>query len=86
MKSTIERENSKSKKALKELSDAVLLFLDWIDNEMRKPSDVTRGKRIAQACNSLDMINDGIRFNCLGVDFRKDDKRKVLEKLKEKRK
>lgn len=43
---------------LKAMVKTVKEFLDWIDVEMKKPSDVARGKRIAFACNSLEMQKD----------------------------
>ena len=40
--------------------------------EMLKPSDVQRGKRIAQAMNALNVAVDQVRFFTLGVDYRRD--------------
>lgn len=62
----------KYEKALRELVAANQQFMRWLDAEMVKPSDVTRGKRIAQALNSLGMAVDSVRFFTLGVDYRND--------------
>jgi len=62
------------KKHLTELTNAVLIALKAIDEEMDKPSSNERGKRIAKICNELDMANDSARFFALGVDYRKDKK------------
>ena len=68
-------------RTLKLLSDQVLICLDAIDAEMKKPSDANRGKRIATICNALEMVNDQIRYGELGVDFRNDDKKEAIATL-----
>lgn len=57
------------KKALKELTQFVDTFLGSLDAEMRKPSDIARGKRIAELSNKLDMGNDHVRHFTLGEKF-----------------
>lgn len=68
--------------ALQTLSDNVLLFLDALDKAMAGPEGPERGKRIAHLSNQLDLVNDGVRYNALGVDFRKDDKPKAVAALR----
>ena len=43
---------------LKDLIRVTEAFITWIDSEMKKPSTVERGKRIASACNALKMQKD----------------------------
>ena len=58
--------------ALRKLVNDNQQFMRWLDAEMVKPTSVERGRRIAQALNSLGMAVDQVRFFTLGVDFRKD--------------
>lgn len=67
----------KYKKALRVLVENNRAFFRWLDDEMVKPSDATRGKRIAKVMNALEMEVDRIRYFTLGVDYRTDKKRKV---------
>lgn len=62
----------KFEKALRTLVKSNQQFLRWLDAEMVKPSDATRGKRIAQAANAMGMAVDGVRYFTLGVDYRRD--------------
>lgn len=62
----------KYEKALRSLVNSNQQFMRWLDAEMVKPSTVDRGRRVAQAMNALSMHVDGIRFNELGVNFRRD--------------
>lgn len=62
----------KFEKALRKLVESNQQFLRWLDAEMVKPSDVTRGRRIAQAANQMGMAVDGVRYFTLGVDYRRD--------------
>ena len=62
------------KRALRDLSATVSGFIVRLDAEMKLPSDYTRGKRIAALTNALDMSNDLVRYNHLGVNFRTDKK------------
>lgn len=68
------RELRNLKKNLKALTDNVLRHLVWLDEEMKKPESLSRGKRLAQISNALDIANDAARYHGLGVDFRKDNK------------
>jgi len=65
------------RKALKALSGTVGEFLRLLDETMQGPSTFERGRRIAKLCNALDMANDGVRYNHLGVNFRRDKKPKL---------
>lgn len=62
----------KYEKALRKLVNDNQQFMRWLDTEMMKPSDVTRGKRIAEAMNALAWSVDRVRFFTLGVDYRRD--------------
>jgi hypothetical protein len=62
----------KYEKALRGLVGNCQEFMRWLDAEMMKPSTNERGKRIAQATNSLNMAVDNVRYFTLGVDYRKD--------------
>ena len=77
------REARELRKAMKHLSDTVLVFLHRMDEQVgpdkKIPSDT--GRLMAAWANDLDMVNDGVRYNHLGVDFRKDDKTRAVAKL-----
>lgn len=49
-------------KYLRNLTVQVEQFLALMDSEMKKPSDAERGRRIARACNALEMANDGAKL------------------------
>lgn len=78
------KEALKYKKALKKLTDNVMLFIDELDKIMKNPSSISRGKKVAWLSNSLDMINDHVRYTDLNVDFKRDNKHKIIAKLREK--
>jgi len=59
------------KKALKELTKMVAIYLSHIDKEMKKPSSVDKGKNIAKICNELEMGNDSIMYFDLGYGWKK---------------
>jgi hypothetical protein len=42
------------------------------------------GKKAAELMNWINMRNDSVRYSTLGIDFRRDDKDKVIKKLLEK--
>jgi hypothetical protein len=67
-------EARKLRSHLNELTAAVGKHLRALDAEMKKPSDVERGKRIAALANDLDLANDRARYFGLGVDYRRDKK------------
>jgi hypothetical protein len=64
----------KAKKALKELSASISLYLRHADWVMKQPESPKRGKVMAKLANALDKANDSVRFFELGVDYRKDKK------------
>jgi len=66
-----EREYLKYKKYLTSLTADVCKCLRLIDMEMKTPSSVDRGKRIAQICNALEMQNDQAMYFGLRFGFRK---------------
>ena len=66
------RRKCQYEQALRELVKANQDFMCWLDAEMVKPSDMTRGRRIAQALNALGMATDRVRYFALGVDYRTD--------------
>lgn len=55
------RECRVTRRHLRELTLAVQGFLVRLDNEMKGPSTVERGKRIAALANALDMTNQCAR-------------------------
>lgn len=67
----MQTDTRKLKHALVTLTKEVATFLLILDREMRGPSTVERGKRIAAISNSLEMVNDKIRFFTLNEDWRK---------------
>lgn len=56
-----------TRKALRQLSDDVKAFLAALDVEMRKPSSLERGQRVATAANALNLRNDTVRRYSLGM-------------------
>lgn len=75
------REARKLRKALERSTNNALVFGARLDAIMKLPSTPERGSKIAKLMNELDMANDGIRFDELGVDYR-TDKKAVIEKLR----
>lgn len=60
---------------LVKLTEGVIVFLRRLDELMQQPSTVERGRKIAALSNALEMMNDQIRYESLGINFRTDDKR-----------
>lgn len=56
-----ERKAREMRKALRELTALVARVIDAVDEEMKKPSDPDRGRRIAGIMNVLEMQNDRVR-------------------------
>ena len=69
------RKKCKYEKALRVLVAQNQQFMRWLDAEMIKPSNATRGGRIAQAVNELGIAVDRVRFFTLGVNYRNDKNR-----------
>jgi len=59
------------KKELIKLTEIVAKTLTAIDAEMKNPSTVERGKRIAKICNQLEMTNDSVMRFGLGYGWKK---------------
>lgn len=53
-----QKELRRLRKALRDLTKAVEVCASGLDDEMGKPSDVDRGKRIAAIANHLTLHND----------------------------
>ncbi len=68
------------RKALENLTDAVLVSLRDLDEVMHLPNTPERGKLVALIANKLDMANDMVRYFTLGVDYQKDDNSKLKPK------
>lgn len=64
-----ERQARKYKKYLKQLVETVTKALKELDEEMHKPSNADRGKRIAAICNYLEYEKDRARHFGLGEKF-----------------
>jgi hypothetical protein len=79
------KERGKLRKELQRLSDSTLLFLHYLDTVIGPEIPPLMGKKLASAANKFDLINDQVRYGSLGVDFRKDDKKKAIKKLREKK-
>lgn len=67
---------SRERRHLEELTDGVIGFLNQFDELAKQPSTPERGSRLAKLCNALELLNDQSRYFGLGVDFRRDRKRK----------
>lgn len=59
---------------LTNLTSAVGQFLRALDDEMKKPSDASRGSRIAKLSNWLEYENDKARYFGLDIDYRTEKK------------
>lgn len=70
-------------KYLRILTKNVDQFLKWIDAEMQKPSTHDRGKRVAQACNALDLSNQHAKRFGLGRRVTKAGMKRVFTRVSE---
>jgi Na+/phosphate symporter len=68
------KEIKKLKKNLLSLTIAIKECLNRLDVEMKNPSCLERGKRIAKICNNLEFANDHARYFVLDIDYRKEKK------------
>jgi len=59
------------KKALKRLTTSITKFENAMDIEMRKPSDVQRGRNIAKLVNFLAIEKQSAQHFALGYSFKK---------------
>ena len=77
------REVRQLRKALQGLSDAVLVHLHYTDTMIGKDATLPNkvGGKLALLVNELELANDKVRYQNLGVDYRKDDKTKAVKKL-----
>jgi hypothetical protein len=73
----VKRENRELKKYLLSVSTVVAQSVAVLDAEMKQPSTVERGKRIAAVANMLEHANDSMMHFGLKLDF---DKIKRLKK------
>jgi hypothetical protein len=80
----LQRERGKLRKDLQTLSDSILIYADWMDRKIGPEKSISRpiSSLIGKSLNALEMVNDRVRFGSLGVDFRKDDKKRAVEKLR----
>jgi len=67
----LKRQRSTYKKALKELTEAIIKFNIALDKVMKEPSSYERGKKIAKIQNFLDRENQTAMHFVLGYSFRK---------------
>lgn len=79
----LRKEARESRRALQRLSDAVLLHLHVLDNDIGKDKTIPKeaSSKLGKLANWLDQENDRIRYHSLGVDYRKDDKAKAVQKI-----
>lgn len=63
----LRKEARRYKQRLKSLVYEVEAFLTLLDEEMKQPSTVERGKRIARLCNALEFEKD--RAKHFGLDL-----------------
>jgi hypothetical protein len=76
-----QRQTRRLERKAKDLANSIIVFLHLLDEEMKKPSTVERGRRIAKMSNWLDSKNDSMRFGLLGVNFRTDDKDRIANRI-----
>ena len=71
------------RKHLQRLSDVVLLTVHNLDEGFRKSKAIPKesSENLARLANYLEHENDLVRYSILGVDFRTDDKQKVVRKI-----
>lgn len=55
---------------LRDLTAVVAQAIAALDTEMKQPSTLERGKRVARVCNALEMANDRARHFGLGQSLR----------------
>jgi hypothetical protein len=69
-------EARKYKRALTNLTDAVLIYLHQKDGLLMKEKSIPRelSANLGKISTYLDMENDRARFFALGIDYRKDNK------------
>jgi len=72
---------AKCKKALKELAVNVIAFENALDAEMRKPSTVERGQRIAKLLNALTVARQSAMRFTLGFSFNKIKRLETVQAL-----
>lgn len=66
-------ETSKKRKALENLTAGNMQFIARMDELMKaKLTEEKRAKAVGQLLCALEMLNDGVRYHELGVDFRTD--------------
>ncbi len=67
----VKRELRHLRKNLRELVDMSARVVAALDGEMKKPSDVERGRRIAKICNALEFAKDRALHFGLRKPFKK---------------
>lgn len=83
----LERTIRKQKKALADLSNTILLYLDALDTAVATRRDIPHdvSSWLGQSAAKLDSANDSVRYFTLGVDYRKDNKKKAVAKIRKAR-
>jgi len=78
------KELLKLRRELRSLSDAILFYLDKVDeifmSDKTIPDDV--GKKVARLSNELDFANDSVRHFALHLGISKKDKEKAVAKIR----
>lgn len=79
----LHKEVRELRRALQRISDAVLLHLHVLDSDIGKDKTIPKeaSSKLGKLANWLEQENDRVRYHVLGVDYRKDDKAKAVQKL-----
>ena len=72
------------RKALRDLTNAVLLYLDNLDGAVATRKDIPHdvSEWLGRNAGLLDMANDQVRYFALGVNYRTDNKKRAVAKLR----
>jgi hypothetical protein len=74
-KQALKKDNQNLKLYLTALTKTVRQYSEFMEEVMKGPSTVERGRKIAKLLNSLNNVNDHALYFGLGYDYRKDCKR-----------
>lgn len=72
------RNARKYRNHLKVLTEEVRLHIAELDRLCKLPSTPDRGRALAKLANDLEMANDKARYFGLGIDYRTDEKGRLV--------